>query len=574
MSYPDIYVKAKKFFLKTYSLLNKRSLYPWYVFSVLLCYFLVVYMTIDNVFSLDDHFFHIRFAELIREKGFSAFTDFQSIYFSKMGIVKEYFVYYNFLFYIALIPFTFVAPLVVGIKLYGIFVLTTMFFVVYMFLRKIGTKYPFMWTLLFLFALLQAGYLSRFTLARPFSLTPAILVVMLYCIHKKKYFFTGLISFLYFYWHTATFFFPFCLALGYFIFEQFYGKKPDWKKVAWPFFGMFGSVFLTYIIFPGVLPYLKGVIFPVFFDTSVTKSTGIAEGGEVYGRDLIPLASTFVIFFITLVTAGSYEILRYVQFKRGKQAIEDEPNMSIQPMRAMLFMASIAFFGATAASGRFLDYFVIFCLLYVAIALDDLAKFVEIKKGLFYKSFRYSILIVAVFLFANMSLNFYKSLSSSSSYLRAQGPAEWMNSNLPQNKIIFNVDWDSFPTLYYFTGDKFRYTTGLEPRFLYDLDHRLYWEWANIGDGLYCESSDCTDLTDKRQTMLAKGDTMKLWDKDEGNLIAQAILKDFKTDIIVVSNGRKDLLNVMDNSDRFKKEFPVSNDPTSAYYVYRIVNGQ
>jgi hypothetical protein len=527
-------------------------------------------MTLSRVFGIDDQFFHIRFADLLYRKGIGVLTNFQSIYFSKIGIIKEYFVYYNFLFYVVLIPFTFISPLVIGMKLYGVFAVATSFLVVYAFLRKISIKNPFSYTALFFIALLQSGWLFRFTVARPFTLAPAFLVVMLYFIYKKKYFITAIIAFLYFYWHTATFIFPFCLAFGYFIFEQFYGKKPDWKLIIWPFLGTFGAVFITYLVSPGIIPYLKDVIFPVFFDTSLTKSTGISEGSEVYGKDLIAMSAIFFLFFSTLVIAGSYEILRYVQLKKDSQKNEDMFDMKMQPLRAMLFMASITFFVSIALSARFLDYFVFFCCLYVAIAFNDLIKFLKIEGVLFRRSLRISLAVVLGFLFANTSFNFYDSLASGNSQLVTQGAAEWLNSNVTQGKIIFNVDWSSFPTLYYFSGDKFRYVTGLEPRFLYDLNHELYWEWRNIGNGIYCKSSDCTELTKQRQVASLKESIKKQWDKDQGELIAEAVLKDFKTDIILASNGNTDLLEVMNNSERFKKEF--FDDKNSAYAVYRIID--
>ena len=524
-------------------------------------------MTLDRVFGMDDQFFHIRFAELLRRNGVNIFTNFQSIYFSKMGIIKEYFVYYNFLFYLILIPFTFISPLVVGMKLYGVFAIATSFLVVYVFFKKISIKKPFNYTVFFLFALLQSGWLFRFTVARPFALAPAFLVAMLYFIHKKKYFITAMIAFIYFYWHTATFIFPFCLSVGYFIFEQFYGKKPDWKLIIWSFSGTFGAVSLAYLMSPGIVLYLKDVIFPVFFDTSLIKSTGISEGSEVYGKDLVAMSAIFFLFFATLAIAGSYEILRYVQSKKDFQKNEDVIDMTIQPLRGMLFMASIVFFAATALSARFLDYFVFFCWLYVVIAFNDLKKFLEIKGALFRKSLRISLFIILSFLFVNMSFNFYDLLASGNSQLVTRGTAEWLNLNVAKGKIIFNVDWDSFPTLYYFSGDKFRYVVGLEPRFLYDLNHELYWEWRNIGNGIYCKSNDCTELIKYRQAM--KGDAKKQWDKQQGDLIAEAILIDFKTDIVVVSNGRSDLLETMNNSNRFKKEF--FDDKNSSYAIYRVI---
>jgi hypothetical protein len=392
---------------------------------------------------------------------------------------------------------------------------------------------------------------------------------MLYAIHQKKYKFSAAIAFLYFYWHTATFIFPFCLAFGYFIFEQFYGQKPDWKKIAWPLAGTAGAVFVAFLISPGMIAYLRDVIFPVFFDTTLTKTTQISEGSEVYGKSFFVVLSAFFWFLAALFIAGSYEIMRYVQTKRGMQQAEDEIDMSIQPLRMMLFMASISFLAATTLSARFLDYFVYFCLLYVAVALTDAGKFFEIRGGLFRKSFRTGIIIIALFLFADLSLKSYDSLGGSRSHLLAQAPAGWLNANLEKNTVIFNADWDSFPTLYYFTGDKFRYVTGLEPRFLYDLDARTYWTWNSIGSGFYCTESDCSGIKERQEAELAKEDGKKKWYEDQGNLIADSIIKDFQTDIVVASINRKKLLEVMDNSDRFKKEF--FDDKNSAYAIYRVI---
>ena len=114
----DVFAKIRTFLSRRYDFLNRERLYPLYVFLFFFSFFSVSYLTLDQVFGLDDHFFHIRFAELFREQGMSAFTEFQSIYFSRMGIGQEYLVYYNFLFYLALVPFTLITPLVLGIKMY------------------------------------------------------------------------------------------------------------------------------------------------------------------------------------------------------------------------------------------------------------------------------------------------------------------------------------------------------------------------------------------------------------------------------------------------------------------------
>jgi hypothetical protein len=569
MAYSDIFAKMKELLSRGYDFLDRERLYPLYVFLFFFSFFSVTYLTLDRVFALDDHFFHIRFAESLHENGMATFTEFQSIYFSRMGIGQEYFVYYNFLFYLALMPFALITPLVLGIKLYGTTVLAISFTTVYFFLRSVAVRYPFLWAIGFLMVLIQSGWLFRFTLARPFTLAPVFLVVMLYFIHKKKYLISALIAFLYFYWHTATFMFPFCLALGYFLFEQFYGKRPDWKMILFPLFGTMAAVFSAYLISPGIVAYLRDVIFPVFFDTTMTKSTGIAEGGEVYGRGFFSTFSAFFWLVAILTIAGAYEVIRYMRGKKGLLRSEDAIDLSIQPLRALLFMSSIAFLALTMLSGRFLDYFVYFCVLYIAISATDFVRFFEIKGSVFRSAFRAGSLIVAAFLFVNLPLNFYESLSNSRTHLVAQAPAEWLSTNLERDKIIFNVDWDSFPTLYYFTSDKFRYTTGLEPRFLYDLDARKYWIWKNIGDGIYCEMSDCEGTLESRKIAIAGKKSEADWYERQGALIAGSILREFETDIVVVSIWRKDLLSVMDNSDAFRKEF--SDDQSSTYSVYRVL---
>lgn len=396
---------------------------------------------------------------------------------------------------------------------------------------------------------------------------------MLLFVYQKKYFLSGLVAFLYFYWHTATFFFPLSLAVGYFLFEQFYGKRPDWKLVIWPFLGTVAAVLFAYVFSPGVIAYLRDVIFPVFFDTALFKDTGVAEGGEVYGKNFFDVFSSFFWFLAFFIILGIYEVLRYIRTKRGLSEPEESIDMSLQPLQATLFMATLAFWLGSFFSARFLDNFGYFCILYIALAATDVSRFFTVQGEALKKALRIGIPMVVVFFSVGISLNFYELLGRSPSHMSVQGPAEWLNSNVPRGKIIFNPDWSAFPTFYYFTGDKFRYTTGLEPRFLYDLDQKLYWIWRNIGDSaIYCEQRDCEEIVKQRDEFLAprKSEEEKNhWYEHQGNLMAESIAKDFQTDIIIVSNQRKWLLDVFDHSDRFKQEF--FDEKNSIYAVYRIV---
>lgn len=571
MTYSEVKEKARNTYFQAVGALGKDRFRVAYVFSFFILLFVVSYMTIEKTPSLDDHFFHIRFAATIAEKGWGAFSDFKSIYFSKMGIGHEYLVYYNFLFYLALIPFSFLTPLVVGIKLYGVVALSASFTVVYWFLKKVAVRYPFVWTLVFYAALMQSGWLPRFLMARPFTLAPVFLIVMLYAVHARKYKTSAAIAFAYFFWHTATFMFPLCLAVGYVVFELFYGKTFDGKKIVSPLLGTAAAVLLTYVFFPGVIGYLRDVIFPVFFDTTFSKNSGIVEGNEVYGRDFFSLLKAFFGFLAALTVLGSYEIFLYVRTKRGTDKEEERIDPDIQPLRATLFMASITFLAVSTLSGRFLDYFVYFCLLYVAIAATDAVRFVSVRGEAFRKAASVGALIAFSYLFVSLTLDFSTGIASSQSHELSQAPAEWLIGNVEEGKVVFNSSWNLFPTLYYFTGDRFRYVNGLEPRFLYDLNPRLFWTWSHIGsDGIYCAERDCTAETDKRQEHFKSGESGKqAWYTDQGNKIADSVMKDFESEIVVVPIGQKNLLDVMDHSDRFKKEYFETDD--SMCGVYRVV---
>lgn len=569
MTYLGAIVKFKDFFIRYSNVLRNEKFYVFYVFSFFLFYFLVVLMTFDKTYSLDDHFFHIKFAESIRTNGLSAFTNFDSIYFSNMGIGDKYFVYYNFLFYIALIPFTFVLPLVLGLKLYSVFILALSFTAVYFFVKKIGMKYSFFWVSIFMMALVYSGWMGRFTLARPFVLAPVLLVVILYNIHNKKYFLNILMSFFYFYWHTATFLFPFFLSLGYATFEAFCGKKVDWKNIISNSIGTLLAVLSAYLFFPGIIPYLRDVIFPVFFDTALVKNSGILEGNEVYGKNILDSISMFFIFFSALCMCGCYDIMKYIQEKKNLLEVNNDEDFEKKPLRLTLFMASLIFLLASTLSARFIDYFVFFCFLYFVVFFSSKISFFRVNDVLFKKSLKISFSILFIYMLINLSFKFYDNIASQNSYTIAQGAAQWLDENVEKNSIIFNVDWDSFPLLYYFNGNEFRYVTGLEPRFLYDFDKELYWKWFNIGGGIFCSNRDCNDLIDNRGKALKNESLKEKWLNKEGASIAKVIKSDFHSNIVVVSNGRKDLLNVLDNSDYFKREY--FDEENSSLSIYRIV---
>ncbi len=552
---------------------QRERLYGLYAFSFFLIFFVVSYLSLGDVLMPDDHLFHIRFVSSFLEKGPEIFINFQSIYFSEVVAEHKHLIYYNFLFYLALLPFSLLTPLILGIKLYGVMAVALSLTIVYVFLRGVFVKNAFFWTLLFLIVLAHSGLLTRFLVARPFTLAPVFLVLMLYCIYYKRHRASMFIAFFYFYWHTATFFFPVCLAAAYFVLDRFFSRntRPDWRMFTAPLFGMVVAVALSYLAFPGVIGYLANTTVPVFMDAAFPGGEGVAEGEEVYGKDFFLLFSSTFPLAGTLLIFSIYELSRYIRMRKNANDVRKDIEVSLEPLRATLFIASMVLLPASLLSSRFIDYFVYFCILYVAIACSDFLKNQVVQDIISRKALKAGSVIVMVIFLASVKPELHKHTGYPSvSYLVAQAPTEWLSAHLKPGTVIFNTDWDAFPMLYYFTGDTFSYTTGLEPRFLYDYDQRLYWLWRNIGDaGVFCEMRDCSEILEQRESMVVSKNKRAQWFEVEGNRIADAIVHDFETDTIITRVDRKDFIEVMDHSSRFKREYTAEQD--GLFSIYRIV---
>jgi len=230
------------------------------VFSFFFLVFAAIYLPNTTMSAGDDHFFHFRFAYEMREQGFwNAFANFKSIYASKIT-EGAYYPYYNFLFYLAVIPFTYITPLWFGIKLYAVIAAGLFFTVLYLAVRYFKVEHAFLWVA-FVFSIASTESVWRLLLSRPYVLAPAFLIVLIICLHKRRYAFAALVSFLYLYWYDATFFFPFAIALVYYIFEQLYTGKAAWRGLLWVAGGTVASVALVATLTPGFFTYLYDIIF-------------------------------------------------------------------------------------------------------------------------------------------------------------------------------------------------------------------------------------------------------------------------------------------------------------------------
>lgn len=545
---------GKDWFTRCLGSLRNERFYDVYAFFFFVSVLLISYLALDDFVVLDDHFFHIRFVQLVAEQGVHAFTDFQSIYFSEIVASGEHLIYYNFLFYLALWPFSLFSPLVLGIKVFGLLSIATALTVVYAILRRIRVQQAFFWSVFFLVVLAESGLLVRFLSARPFALAPVLLLLLLYFLYRERRYAAFVVSFAYFYWHTATFFLPVLVSFGYFVIDRYAcSKKFDWRLFIWPCAGTTVAVVMSYFIFPGALSYLVGITLPVLIDAAVSGGAGVAEGAEVYGVNFFLIFPALSPLIGLLIVFGVHETVNLLEQRR-----QDTVDRRLMTLRMTLFLGSVTLLAASLFSLRFADYFVYFSILYVALAVSEFSCTVAFSNQRAWRHLKIGAFVVLAFFVMDIGPTIRSTdvEAAQMSYLTAQGPTDWMLTHLEPDSLVFNTDWDRFSLFYYFTGDRIRYATGLEPRFLYEYDPKRYWLWRNIGDrGIYCEAAECSVSRDPSQ---------------EDDQIADAILGQFETDVMIVQTDRVELIKLLDRSPRFRSEF--RDDEQSAFAIYRVLS--
>jgi len=60
-----------------------------------------------------------------------------------------------------------------------------------------------------------------------------------------------------------------------------------------------------------------------------------------------------------------------------------------------------------------------------------------------------------------------------------KGAGQWLADHTPPGSIVFNTNWDEFPMLFYYDTNN-SYIVGLDPTYLYDRDHDMWKEYADI----------------------------------------------------------------------------------------------
>jgi hypothetical protein len=143
----------------------------------------------------------------------------------------------------------------------------------------------------------------------------------------------------------------------------------------------------------------------------------------------------------------------------------------------------------------------------------------------------------------------FEQWSGRSSY-RLAGAAQWLDANAPPGRIVFNVNWDMFPELFFWDTDN-RYTSGLDPIFLYAYDEARYWKAHHLQTG------EATKRT--WGTMDRAGAKMED--------VYTVVKRDFAASYLVLESRRNsELENYLDSDPRFER---ARDDGETVVYIVK-----
>jgi hypothetical protein len=569
MRFNKIFDFSKKKIKQIYLFFKKNQVASFLlVFGFFLVSFLLIYMTLPVLSSGDDHYFHFRFAEKMLQNGFfDSFRDFKSIYFTNVA-QGQYFIYYNFLFYIVILPFTVVAPLFLAIKLYAVIIAALIGAIIYFFVKKVGIKYPFLWAVGF-FAIIGPGSFWRLFLSRPYVFAPVFILLLILAMSRKKYFWIFFLTFLYLFWHTATFLLPIFTGIVYFVVIALYEKKYNWKLLISVVTGTLFAVIVVSLISKGFFDNIYYNVLDLLKNIFLSNKINISEGGELYPKNFFDFLNQNIFLFMTFLLATVFHVFVFFKERKNMFIIDNVLKQKRIITLAFLFLSLIFFIAIPNISNRFADFFVFFAWIFIALVFNEIFTSLEFRKPELKKFLKYAIFICLIYLFSNSLIQLNDSFASSGSRpetLRQVG--EYLSKNLNKGDVVFNSDWSWFPQLYYYAPEQ-NYVIGLEPKMLYEYNSRLYWLWQNINKGYVCEFEECSTKTMEQNISFKNKELFSKWAKSEGTHISEIVTKDFKSHYILTSINYVALNSILENNKNFKKVLNSNN-----YFIYQIIDSK
>ncbi|PID52660.1 MAG: hypothetical protein CR972_00750 [Candidatus Moraniibacteriota bacterium] len=476
----------------------------------------------------DDHYFHFKYAELLRTEGWDVVENFRWIYLhSGPDGVHHYSVS---LFQFFLIPFTYFEDKFIGIHVADAFFASGLIAIIYYIMRREKVQHALFFTILF------AGstfFLNRFLLGRAFVLMVGFVYLEMHFAIRKKYtslFFMVMIHIL---WHQATYFMP-ILVLCFVEISRYVVEKKVFLK---NFFAVVLGTLTGMAFFPGfpgsLIKLLKQIL--IIKDSTTSNSMGTMGGSEMFTKSTASISAGHIIAGIVLFACFWAVVYVYYAYKN-----EDPRVKGIIKKEQIIWFVCLSFFVAFIlvasfmVTGRFFDFAFPGFVFLAGCTFTILIKTNLIDAQAF--EGKYFAIISCIPLFCVSAFSFFSVYDNASSYDVApiKASADWINERSETSEKVFLHNWSYFVTLFFANSDNV-YSMGLEPTTLKTYNEDLYWKYYNLFKSVYyCENrGDCKDeLYDELMVKRTSSDERNMFKKENSKKIINSIKNDFDAKLI------------------------------------------
>ena len=453
----------------------------------------------------NDGYYHIRWSKLLRESA-PHLPKFTNLPLTTLS--EDRYVDHHFLFHVLLIPFTF-GDLRLGAKLAA--ALFSTLGIAMCFWVLVAYQVRFRWLWLVPLVASSEPFLYRMAMTRDPSLSLLVLGLGSYIILERRWVLLGILGFI-FVWLYSLFPLLFAFACAYTVALYIGQRRVDLRAPLAAFVGIGAGLFVN--------PYFPKNITLLIEHVKMKLSSTYAVdvGVEWYPYEtwtiLAGSAVAFVIFFVALLA---------FDFRHRS---EDIKPLFFLIVSSMLLL--IAF-----KSRRFIEYWPPFAVLFAAFtitprlsrvfpgkprlrrrerdpdasdvtggaAVPDQRCAVPVRVGAGgpadvspptapgWRTSARDLIIVAIaaalitqVLVLGMISNIEeagKEVATEQDPSAFEGAGHWLAEHTAPGSMVFNTDWDEFPMLFYYDTAN-SYIVGLDPTYLYDRDHDMWKEYAEI----------------------------------------------------------------------------------------------
>lgn len=411
--------------------------------------------------------YHIRAAAWLREQGVQhTFPWWQETF------LKDHWADKDFLYHVALIPFTF-GDLEAGGRAASLLFGTLSYLALGLALWGLGAKAPALWAAALLLG--STSLLYRFGLLR--SHVPAIAIALLgtAAILRGRRWSAALASAVYAWTHIAWHLLPAvalahagaCLALR---------RRPRWTVTLWVLAGTAAAI-LANPFFPDHLRLWRVQIVDVL-RLSWTGGPDVGVGTEV-----LPGSPRLLVLYapagFAFTAAGLWTLLRAAPWRRGARGRTEQEAAALT-----LAMVTLGFLALSLLSRRFVEFWVPFSALFAATASAARGTEPAARAGRRPLAGRRAaaaalVLVLAALGWHNVAQA--RRIIGEDRGMIHRGCAGWIRDHVPAGETVFTTDWDEFPQLFLFAPEQ-HYLVGLDPTFMYVTSPDRWRLWRDVAE--------------------------------------------------------------------------------------------